>query len=98
MRKDVQNEMQYIASDGTVLTDELVDQLAAEAENGFANSVLEPTPGRPWETEREPMRSHAIRMPDTLWELIERKAKSLHLTTSEYARQSLAQGLAAGRN
>ncbi|NMN01843.1 hypothetical protein [Bifidobacterium panos] len=44
-------DMRYIADDGTVLTDELVEELAAEAENGFANSILTPVDGRPWEKE-----------------------------------------------
>ena len=48
--EQVMNEdMKYIAADGTVLTDELVEELAAEAENGFVNSVLTPVDGRPWE-------------------------------------------------
>ena len=46
----------YVASDGTVLTDDLVDELAAEAENGFANSILTPVEGRPWQAETEPLR------------------------------------------
>ena len=84
---------QYIASDGTVLTDELVEKLATEAENGFPNSTLETVEGHPWETDVPPMRSHAIRMPDALWNLIEREAASRHISVSEYTRQALAQSI-----
>lgn len=84
---------QYIASDGTVLTDELIDRLADEAENGFANSTLEAVGGRPWEAPREPMKSHAIRMPDSLWTLVEREARLRHMSVSEYTRQSLIRNI-----
>lgn len=87
------NDRLYVASDGTVLSDELVTQLASEAENGFSNSILEPVDGRPWETDRPPMRSHAIRMPDALWDLVEREARRRHMGVSEYVRQSLAGGI-----
>jgi hypothetical protein len=87
------NDRRYIASDGTVLTDELVERLASEAGSGFTNSTLEPVEGCPWETDRLSMRSHAIRVPDALWSLVEREVKKRHMSVSEYTRQSLANNI-----
>lgn len=87
------NEEMYIAADGTVLTDELVEELAAEAENGFANSVLTPVEGRPWETRTEPMRTRSVRLPATVWNLVEADAKSRHMSVSAWTRQAIMRNI-----
>jgi hypothetical protein len=81
----------YIAADGTVLTDDLVAELAAEAESGLASTELTREPA-PWHR-KEPMETRSLRAPAALWALIERQAKSHGMTTSEYARQCLAESL-----
>ncbi|QIM15814.1 ribbon-helix-helix protein, CopG family [Leucobacter insecticola] len=86
----------YVAADGTVLTDEVIAQLAREAELGFPNSKLSRDEVAPWKR-REPMETHSIRVPARLWALLELRAAEEQLSTSEFARQALAQSLLGGR-
>lgn len=82
---------QYMGANGVPFTDEDVEQWAQEAENGFPNSVLaHEVP--PWR-KSEPMVTRSLRVPNALWTLLEKQAKEHGVTTSEYARQALAQGL-----
>ena len=81
----------HIAADGTALTDELVAQLADEANTGFANSQLTGEPS-PWRR-REPMETHSIRVPARLWTLLEKQAEAHNMTTSEFTRYALTQSL-----
>ena len=56
--------MDYIAENGTPITDQLVEKWAAEAEAGFPGATVEPFEGRAWEKEHqaaqpsEPGRKH----------------------------------------
>ena len=86
------NTAEHIAADGTVLTDELVSQLAGEAEAGFPNSVLTSEDPAPWRR-REPMETHSVRVPARLWALLEQQAAEQDMTTSELARQALTRSL-----
>lgn len=82
---------QYIGSNGVPFTEEDIDRWAKEAADGFPHSVItHETP--PWR-KSEPMTTKSLRVPAALWELLERQARERGLTTSEYARQALAQGL-----
>lgn len=82
----------HIGADGTELTDELVSQLADEADAGFTNSQLTGDEPSPWRR-REPMETHSIRVPARLWELLEQQAAAHNMTTSEFTRQALTQSL-----
>lgn len=84
---------QYIAKDGTPITDEMVTRWAEEAENGFANSTLT-RESDPFPPSRVDMRAHTIRIPDELWRLVEAAARAKHVTPSEYTRQALGDSLA----
>jgi hypothetical protein len=44
---------QYIADNGTVITDDMVEKWAAEAEGGFSGADVTPFEGRAWETHTE---------------------------------------------
>lgn len=82
-----------IGANGVPFTDEDVERWTNEAEDGFPNSVLtHETP--PWR-KSEPMETRSLRVPSALWSLLEKQAKEHGVTTSEYARQALAQGLLA---
>lgn len=84
---------QYIGANGVPFTDEDVERWAKEAEEGFPNSVLtHEVP--PW-LKSDPMVTKSLRVPSALWDLLEKQAKEHGATTSEYARQALAQGLLA---
>jgi hypothetical protein len=82
---------QYVAVDGTILTDDLVAELAAEADAGLAGVELSREPA-PWHR-REPMVTRSVRVPSRLWVLIEQRANAEGLTTSEYTRRSLTESL-----
>lgn len=84
---------QWIAADGTVLTDALVEELADEAEAGFPNSTLTPELS-PW---RKPpaMAARSLRAPETLWAIIDAQAKAQGVSPSEYTRMALTRGVMA---
>ena len=81
----------HIAADGTVLTDELVAELASEANAGFPPSALSREPA-PWHR-KEPMITRSVRVPTRLWALIEQQAAQQGMTTSEYTRKALTESL-----
>ncbi len=85
----------YVDENGIVFTDADIGQWVEEADAGFPNSVFVATPGRPWETHTEPMVTKSLRVPNSLWSLLEKQAKEQGISTSELARQALAQGLLA---
>ena len=84
----------FIAADGTVMTPELVAELATEAEQGFPNSTLEPASGRPWEHYSEPMTSKSVRAPRRVWELVAKRAAHEGLSESEWLRSAITKALA----
>jgi len=86
---------EYIADNGTIITEAMIDEWAAQADNAFQGAPVEITPveGRPWERTTSPMRPRTIRLPDYLWSLVDAEAQRLHLTVSEYTRQTLARDL-----
>lgn len=83
----------YTTDNGTVITDAMVERWAEDAEQGFAHSTVTPVTGRPWETCTEPMKPRTVRMPDSLWWLVEQQARSQHLGVSAFVRQALAHEL-----
>ena len=87
--------MSYIASDGTPITDEMVDRWAQEAEAGFAHSIVEPFEGRAWEQETQPLRPRTIRLSDTTWKLVEQAAAHEHVSVSEWTRRAVNDALVA---
>lgn len=82
---------QYLAADGTIFDDDDIIAMAADAENGFPNSTLTGEPA-PWNA-TQPMTTRSVRVPETLWHLIETAAKNQGVTTSEYTRNALAESL-----
>lgn len=84
---------QYIAKDGTPITDEMITQWAQEAEEGFPHSTLTREPDS-FPPSRVEMKAHTIRVPEELWKLVEAAAQAKQVTTSEYTRQALGQSLA----
>lgn len=85
--------MTYIASTGESFTDADIERWALDAEQGFPNSIVEPTTPRAWEHESQPMISRTFRVPETLWNLVEARAKQEHVTTSAWLRKVLASQL-----
>ena len=83
----------YVGANGVEFTDEDVMRWAEEAEAGFPNSVLTREVA-PWR-KSEPMTTRSLRVPNSLWDIVEKQAREKGMTTSEYARQVLAQGLLA---
>ena len=84
---------EYIAADGTVLTNEFVKELAAEAEQGFPESELNDELS-PWQ-QRQPMETHSLRVPSHLWGLLTQQAQQQNMSVSEYTRQTITLGLLA---
>ncbi|BDR53493.1 hypothetical protein KIM372_14000 [Bombiscardovia nodaiensis] len=85
----------YMSDDGTVISEEMIDKWAGEAERGFEGSQLQAVDGRPWEGRTEALKPRTIRVSDSLWDLVQKAAKTHHMSVSEYARQELARALSA---
>lgn len=81
----------YTDINGVTFTDADVERWADDAEVGFPNSTL--TRETPTWARAEPMETHSVRVPASLWSLIEAQAKKEHLSTSEYTRQALTRSL-----
>lgn len=91
---------EYIAEDGTIITEEMIDSWVEEIEQGFPNTTIIPLRGRVWQRAKagewplpEPMKPRAIRMTDQLWKRVKEMAKSHGMDTSSYVRQALARAL-----
>ena len=89
--------MNYIAENGTPITDELVEKWAAEAEAGFPDAIVEPFEGRAWEKDTEPLKPRTIRLSDTMWELINAAASDSKVSPSVWTRRALAEALSHSR-
>lgn len=85
--------MTYIASNGTPVTDEMVDRWAQAAEDGFPDDIVEPIHGRAWEQSTQPLKPRTIRISDTTWRLIEKAAKREHISVSEWTRRAMDDAL-----
>lgn len=85
--------MNYIAENGTPITDELIEKWAAEAESGFPGAIVTPVEGRAWEKDTEPLKPRTIRLSDTMWALIDKAAADCKVSPSVWTRQALAEAL-----
>ena len=85
---------EYLAKDGTPITDDMVDAWARQAEEGFADAELSREPD-PFVVRRGDMRAHTVRVPEALWALVEQAASARHITVSEFTRQALSRSLSA---
>lgn len=83
----------YIAENGTEITDELVDQWAKEAEEGFPGAQITRFEGRAWEADTEPLHPRTIRLSDTMWHLIEADAARSHMSVSAWTRAAMTDRL-----
>lgn len=86
--------MTYRAIDGTVLTDELLDAMAQEYEEGTWSGHGEITPGRPRMYD-EDMETVSFRLPKSRVAAIEAVAKRRGESKSEFFRQAVDQALLA---
>lgn len=90
---------EYIAEDGSVITEEMIDQWVKDIEDGFPGYTIIPLKGKAWQRAKagewplEPMKPRAIRMTDQLWKRVKEMAKSHGMDTSSYVRQALARAL-----
>lgn len=85
----------FIAANGEVITEEYFDYMSGQAENGFPDCEITMMKEQ---ANRQVMRNHSLRCSDELWQLIENKAKTLNIPTSQYARKLLVLGLAHSNN
>lgn len=51
-----QKSQKYVADNGTIITDDMVNQWAQEAENGFQGAEFRLFEGRTWETKKDPLK------------------------------------------
>ena len=87
--------MAYVADDGTVLTDELLDQWAKEYEDGTWEGHLgEVTYGRP-KLYDEDMETISFRLPESRIKAVEVVAAREGKTKSEFFREAIDQALLA---
>lgn len=81
----------YVAADGTVLTDAVIAELTQEAEQGFPHSELT-AEAPPWKRPA-PMETHSVRVPGELWSIVAEAARKQNMSTSEYTRLALLRSL-----
>lgn len=79
--------MQYIADNGTPITDDMVDRWADEAERAFEGCEAIPFEGRAWE-ENGALKPRTVRFSDAQWSAIKRAAAGTGDTPGEYIRQA----------
>lgn len=80
--------MKYVAENGTELTDELLDDMAAEYENGGWSGVGKVSAGRP-RSFGEEMETVSFRVPKSRIAALERIASSRGETKSELFRDAI---------
>lgn len=79
----------YTAENGFVITDDIVDKWAAEAEGNFSGAAVTEFSGRAWEDETQPLKPRTVRLSDTVWHLIEDDAKRRKMTVSAWTRKAI---------
>lgn len=90
--------MTYILKDGTILTEEMIEELADQAERGIypgeTVEVIIAPPGRPSLCDEE-LVTVAFKVPRSYRDKLDAKAKSLNETRSQFMRDVLAAALEA---
>lgn len=79
----------YTAENGFVITDDIVDKWAEEAEDNFSGATITKFAGRAWEDETQPLKPRTVRLSDTVWHLIEADAKRRNMTASAWTRNAV---------
>jgi Ribbon-helix-helix protein, copG family len=80
---------------GVELTDEVLEQMASEAEDGLDVSRLRRRPGRP-AMGSGPAESFPVRLDPELRRLLDERAATDHTTASDVVREALRRYLKAG--
>lgn len=80
---------------GVELTDEVLEQMASEAEDGLDVSRLRRRPGRP-AMGSGPAESFPVRLDPELRQLLDERAAIDHTTASDVVREALRRYLKAG--
>lgn len=79
----------YTAENGFVITDDIVDKWAEEAEDNFPGATITEFAGRAQEDETQPLKPRTVRLSDTVWHLIEADAKRRKMTVSAWTRNAI---------
>lgn len=85
----------YVAEDGTIITEEMINRWCEDADEGFPNSVFVPLRGRDLRKLRKEhaMKPRAVRMPDSMWGQVKQAAKGMGIDPSTFVRWVLARAL-----
>ena len=88
--------MEYTLNDGSVVNDDLLEEMAAEWESGEWEGHLENvTVGVPKEAAQDDMTVVSFRMPKTRVEAVDAVTKRLGMSKSDFYRQAVDRELAA---
>lgn len=84
---------EYLAEDGTIITEAMIDSWVEEIEGGFPNSIIEPMSD---EDKRKrdgviAMSGHTIRFSDALWSLGVQEAQANGQSMSAFMRDALVE-------
>lgn len=85
----------YTAENGFVITDDIVDKQAEEAEDNFPGATITEFAGRAWEDETQPLKPRTVRLSDTVWHLIEADVKRRKMTVSAWTRNAILNELSS---
>jgi hypothetical protein len=80
---------QWITESGNVLTEEMVEELADEAERGYDLSKWVPSPGRPPLGDEGPSPRISLRITPETFAAARRKAEADGVSLSEVAREAI---------
>jgi hypothetical protein len=90
----LKKDKSLIARDGTVLTDEVIEELVAEAERGYDLSKLEPV-GRPSLSGSGTSPRLSFRIEADAYDAARKRADEEGLSISELAREAITRYLAS---
>ena len=85
----------YLGANGEIITGDMLDKWAEEAENGFKGYAFDYVPSEELPQMRGKMSARSIRLPDGMWNLAEKRAHANGETVASYIRQAVADKLLA---
>ena len=88
-------EERYIGTNGEIITGDMLDTWAEEAEGGFEGYAFDYLPAEELPHMRGKMSTHTIRIPDSMWNLAQEQAQANGTTIASYVREAIADKILA---
>lgn len=85
----------YLSADGQVITGEMLDQWAQDAQEGLEGYTFEHISVDELPHMRGKMSTHTLRLPDGMWDLAQKHAQAKGMTVASFVREAIAEKLIA---